>query len=102
MVGAIPGLLLSSWYHKRMLERRRAAKTYNAVPGDDVDEERDVELGDTGCAKEQENGVVATPASEPTVTEQLDTWDENAEEWDDDEPAAVEGANGASDVKSHE
>lgn len=71
-------LALCNWYHKRMIERKRAARGYAAVAGDDIDE-RDIELGeDVGG---QESGVVR-----PTVEEELDTWDENAEdEWDVEE-----------------
>lgn len=83
-----------------MLERRRANKTYNLVPGEDADEV-DVELGEHVRAEEQETGVVA--GAEQTVTEQLDNWDENAEDWDEDGDVtdagkgAVAGLNG--DVK---
>ena len=43
----------------------------------------DVELGeDIG---QQESGVIR-PAGEQTVEEELDNWDENAEDWDDGEP----------------
>jgi hypothetical protein len=66
-----------------MLERKRAARGYGAVAGDDFDE-RDVELGEG--VGEQESGVVR-----PTVEEELDNWDENAEDWDTTEP---EGTNG--------
>ncbi|CAC9887511.1 unnamed protein product [Aureobasidium pullulans] len=69
-------LLLLSWYHKRMLERRRAARNYHIVPG----EEEDVELGET--AVDQETGVMSEP---PNVTEELNNWDENAEDWEDDQ-----------------
>jgi hypothetical protein len=67
-----------------MLERKRAARGYGAVAGDDFDE-RDVELGE-GVGG-QESGVVR-----PTVEEELDRWDENAEDWEDTEPA--ENSNG--------
>lgn len=63
-----------------MLERRRAAKSYHIVPGDDQD--RDVELGEN--IGEQETGV--TGAASRTVEEELDNWDENAEDWDTTEP----------------
>mgnify|MGYP005989197673 FL=1 len=43
IVGSLAGLGLCSWYHKRMLERRRQTKTYNAVPGEDIE---DLELGE--------------------------------------------------------
>lgn len=53
------------------------------VPGED-EEDHDVELGETVGQGEQESGVI--PAStEPNVTEELDNWDENAEDWDEDE-----------------
>lgn len=61
-----------------MLERKRAARGYGAVAGEDHEE--DVELGeDIGG---QETGVVR-----PTVDEELDRWDENAEDWETTEPA---------------
>lgn len=78
--------MLCNWYHKRMLERKRAARGYGAVAGDDFDE-RDVELGENTGA--QEDGVVR-----PTVEEELDRWDENAEDWEDTDPAdATKGNN---------
>lgn len=72
-----------------MLERRRAAKTYNLVPGED---EVDVELGESRHDESQETGVVST--HQPTVTEELDNWDENAEDWDEDETAVDSGKEG--------
>jgi hypothetical protein len=84
VLGSVSATAICHWYHKRMLERKRAARGYGAVAGDDFDE-RDVELGeDIG---EQEAGVVR-----PTVDEELDRWDENAEDWDDTEPP--ENSNG--------
>ena len=43
IVGSLTALGLSSWYHTRMLERKRLAKHYQAVP---ADEEQDLELGE--------------------------------------------------------
>lgn len=83
VLGSVLGIGLCNWYHKRMLERKRAARGYGAVAGDDFDE-HDVELGE---GMGQESGVVR-----PTVEEELDRWDENAEDWEDTEPAA--GTNG--------
>ncbi|KAH7138023.1 hypothetical protein B0J11DRAFT_421789 [Dendryphion nanum] len=77
VLGSISALVLCNWYHKRMLERKRAARGYSAVAGED---ERDVELGED--FEGQELGVVR-----PTVEEELEQWDENAEDWDDTEPA---------------
>jgi hypothetical protein len=65
-----------------MLERKRAARGYMAVAGD---EERDIELGET--VDGQESGVVR-----PTVDEELERWDENAEDWDTTEPEPIVGA----------
>jgi hypothetical protein len=60
-----------------MLERKRAARGYGAVAGDDHD--LDVELGeDVGG---QETGI-----ERPTVEEELERWDENAEDWETTEP----------------
>ncbi|KAK7923432.1 hypothetical protein PG985_007503 [Apiospora marii] len=44
VVGSLAGLALCNWYHKRMLERKRSRRAYNAVPGEDVE---DVELGES-------------------------------------------------------
>ncbi|GAB7351355.1 hypothetical protein MBLNU459_g2038t1 [Dothideomycetes sp. NU459] len=93
VVGSGLALLACSWYHKRMLERRRAARNYSAVPGDDFDQDRDVELGESLGGHPQETGVIA--ATEPTnVADELDNWDENAEDWDEDEPTTGESADG--------
>ncbi|KAF2702708.1 hypothetical protein K504DRAFT_464984 [Pleomassaria siparia CBS 279.74] len=82
VMGSALALMACNWYHKRMLERKRAARGYAAVAGDDLDE-RDIELGEN--VGDQESGVIR-----PTVEEELDTWDENAEDdWD-----AAEDTNG--------
>ena len=82
-----------------MLERKRKSKHYDIVPGDepgdDEDPERDVELG---TVRDQETGTVPADANgspgqaeggakKTDVTEELDNWDENAEDWDE-EPTA--------------
>jgi hypothetical protein len=50
-----------------MLERRRAARNYQMVPGED----EDIELGDS--AIDQETGVMDS-SEPPNVTEELDNW----------------------------
>ncbi|KAF2087189.1 hypothetical protein K490DRAFT_73990 [Saccharata proteae CBS 121410] len=94
--GSLAAIALSSWYHKRMLERKRKNKTYNLVPGeaDDID----VELGE-GVGG-QESGVIReSNGPGPTVEEELDNWDENAEDWDAEEPGLDGGdENGKGDV----
>lgn len=78
IVGSLAALLLCSWYHKRMLERRRQNKAYNAVPGEDVE---DVELGE---GDGHETGVVQAQTQTQTLEEEVDNWDENAvDNWDD-------------------
>ncbi len=84
-----------------MLERKRKNKHYDIVPGEEPaedDEERDVELGtvgdqDTGSVPIDANGSAAQAdagAKNTNVTEELDNWDEHAEDWDD-EPATADG-----------
>lgn len=75
-----------------MLERKRLAKTYQAVPGD---EDADLELGEGVGAQESGTTIAALPVPQ-TLDEEIDNWDENVEDaWDDDEHAtgteSVEG-----------
>lgn len=90
VVGSLAGVGLCSWYHKRMLDRKRQHKSYTAVPGDDADGD-DVELGEGVGA--QEDGVTSAAAA-PTLEDELDNWDENAADdaWDDDGAGDVGGA----------
>lgn len=85
VVGSLAGLGLCSLYHKRMLERKRQRKTYNAVPGEDVE---DVEL----VGGDQETGIVDADVGTSrgrTLEEVVDNWDENApDDWDEGEPTA--------------
>lgn len=82
VIGSGGALAICSWYHRRMLERKRAAKTYNLVPGEDID----MELGETVHDHEQETGVVSASTN---VTEELDNWDENADDWEEDDAPAI-------------
>jgi len=81
VLGSLIALGACNWYHKRMLERKRAARGYTAVAGN---EERDIELGEHD--QDQESGVVR-----PTVEDELDRWDENAEDWGTTEPEPASG-----------
>jgi hypothetical protein len=66
-----------------MLERKRLAKHYQAVPGD---EEADLELGEGVGA--QESGTTSAAAPALTLDEEVDNWDENIEDaWDEEEHA---------------
>lgn len=113
VVGSALALALCSWYHKRMLERKRKNRHYDIVPGDDVPEgdEEDVELGlvrdeDAGGVVPVEAGgdsiagAVAVPKA--SITEELDNWDENAEDWeedDEDTAADVKEGDGQEETK---
>ncbi|KAI0096295.1 hypothetical protein GGR51DRAFT_543708 [Nemania sp. FL0031] len=96
LIGSLAGLGLCSWYHQRMLERKRQRR-YSAVPGD---EPTDLELGEGLGLGEQEEGITsvdAEPAARTrTLEEEVDNWDENAvDNWDeDDEPEGDIGASG--------
>lgn len=83
--GSLLAIALCTWYHKRMLERRRQRKHYNAVPGED---EADLELGEG-----QETGVVEAQTHSRTLEEEVDNWDENhVDEWEEDEVPEASGA----------
>lgn len=86
VLGSLAALGISTWYHKRMLERKRQGK-YSAVPGDDGD----VELGEGTSG--QETGVTGQ-----TLEQEVDNWDENAEDWEEDGDGKK--ANGAEDNKA--
>ncbi|USW59372.1 hypothetical protein Slin15195_G126910 [Septoria linicola] len=99
VVGSTGALLLSSWYHKRMLERKRKNKTYDIVPGE---EDVDVELGEGPGLGAQESGVTDAQANggavkSTDVTQELDNWDENEEDWEEE---GAEAGNKAEDEPS--
>lgn len=87
--GSLTAVALSSWYHKRMLERKRAAKQYMTVPGD---EETDLELGE-GVSGQESGTTTVTPAR--SLEAEVDNWDENAEDaWDEEGPAGTDSLEG--------
>lgn len=88
VVGSLAALAVCAWYHRRMLERKRANKTYTSVPGDEETGGGAMELAEgTGV---QETGITAAPSS--GIGRELDEWDENAEdEWDDQDPDQTNG-----------
>jgi hypothetical protein len=82
IAGSLAAIGLSTWYHMRMLERKRLAKQYQVVPG-----EEDLELGEGVGA--QELGTVTAAAAAPTLDEEVENWDENLEDgWEEDEHTA--------------
>lgn len=98
VIGSLVALGLASWYHRRSAERRRRAK-YSVLEGNVQEGEGDLELGEGPGLRggdsepEQENGVIAAPK---TVEEELDNWDENAEDevWDEEDDATTGGSVG--------
>lgn len=97
VVGSLGAIGLCSWYHRRMLERRRLAR-FGALAGDDHGNNNDIELGigadahGQGDSHEnselgpQETGVL-------TLEQQVDRWDENAvDKYDMEEDAEDAGA----------
>lgn len=97
VTGSACALALCSWYHKRMLERKRKSKHYDIVPGEDGElgeGEADVELGEgpgpglgnqqSGVVPAAANGSTQAGAQKTDVTEELDQWDENAEDWEEE------------------
>ncbi|OBT46235.1 hypothetical protein VE00_02388 [Pseudogymnoascus sp. WSF 3629] len=87
VLGSLAAVGLSTWYHKRMVERKRLRKNYTAVPGEDGD--MDLELGEGSGA--QESGVVPghTAPQAVSLEEEVDAWDENAEDTWEEEDAGV-------------
>ncbi|WEW55190.1 hypothetical protein PRK78_000619 [Emydomyces testavorans] len=84
IVGSLGAVGLCTWYHKRMLERRRKARFGGLL--DDGAGGEDIELGgNSGHDDEigpQETGVTTTR----TLDQEVDNWDENAvDNWDEAE-----------------
>ncbi|KAI8223642.1 hypothetical protein K4K57_010283 [Colletotrichum sp. SAR 10_99] len=88
VVGSLASIGLCSWYHKRMLERKRRTKTYAPVPGED---DEDVELGEgheTGVIESSgaRDGGDVGGSSGRTLEQEVDNWDENqVDDWDEDD-----------------
>lgn len=100
VVGSLAALGFASAYHKRSLERRRKAR-YSALTGEGIEGEEDIELGESGMIsgpsnherdEEHQTGIVPRPPK--TVEEELDNWDENAEDdaWDEDDATGASTA----------
>lgn len=84
VAGSLAAIGLSTWYHMRMLERKRLAKNYQVVPG-----EEDLELGEGVGAQESGTVTAAAAAAAPTLDEEVENWDENLEDgWEEDEHTA--------------
>ncbi|KAL3475024.1 hypothetical protein BJX99DRAFT_230396 [Aspergillus californicus] len=93
IVGSLGAVGLCSWYHRRMLERRRKSRFGSMSEGG----EDDVELGmghghRDGDLGPQESGVT-------NLEREVDNWDENAvDNWDDEDgndPSILTGTTAA-------
>ena len=100
LVGSLAALGLATWYHRRSAERRRRAK-YSVLEGNVPAGEEDLELGegpalrgDGSTEPVQESGITS---KSKTVDEELDNWDENAEDeaWDEDDDVTTGDSAGA-------
>jgi hypothetical protein len=98
IIGSLGAIGLCTWYHKRMLDRRRKAR-FGALldgAGDDV------ELGVNGAEHReglnpQESGVTATRSLE----QEVDNWDENAvDNWDEEGDEDQTGTSGGDGQKT--
>jgi VanZ family protein len=98
VVGSAGAIALCGWYHRRMLERRRAARfgsISDDVGGAELGNGDDIELGlSTNNMGPQETGVVTTTTTTTTTNleHEVDNWDENAvDTWDtEDGPGPAE------------
>ncbi|KAI9860328.1 MAG: hypothetical protein M1813_006217 [Trichoglossum hirsutum] len=74
ILGSLTALALCTWYHKRMLDRKRLARHYHMVAGSDEGEATDLELG--------EHPPTTTVSN---MEAELDNWDEHADEpWEEE------------------
>ncbi|RAL15479.1 VanZ family protein [Aspergillus homomorphus CBS 101889] len=91
IVGSLGAVGLCSWYHRRMLDRRRKAR-FGSLGGDGAD---DVELGLTGGHHgEGEHGLGPQETGVLNLEQEVDNWDENAvDNWDtEDGPEELVGS----------
>ncbi|TVY59603.1 Uncharacterized protein LSUE1_G009020, partial [Lachnellula suecica] len=94
VAGSLAALGLSTWYHMRMLERKRLAKHYQPVAGED---DIDVELGEVGMGPQQEGEIIDVPkvqsqSQSQSLDQAVDNWDENMEDdWDAEDHGTDEG-----------
>ncbi|KAA8646213.1 hypothetical protein EYZ11_001515 [Aspergillus tanneri] len=80
IVGSVGAVGLCSWYHRRMLERRRKAR-FGTLGDGAVD---DIELGvGSGHHEDNEEGLGPQESGVTVLEQEVDNWDENAvDNWD--------------------
>jgi len=97
VVGSLSAVGLCTWYHKRMLDRRRKARFGALLDGAGDDVELGVSAAEgEGEPNPQESGVTATRSLE----QEVDNWDENAvDNWDEEGDEDQTGTSGDGDVQ---
>ncbi|RAK76237.1 VanZ family protein [Aspergillus fijiensis CBS 313.89] len=100
IVGSLGAVGLCSWYHRRMLDRRRKARFGSLGGGDGADD--DVELGLAGSGghhlDDGHDGLGPQETGVLNLEQEVDNWDENAvDNWDtEDGPDELGGTAGTS------
>lgn len=80
IVGSLGAVGLCTWYHRRMIERRRKSRFGSMGDGDD-----DVELGMSPGHRDEE-GLEPQESGVMNLEQEVDNWDENAvDNWDTEE-----------------
>ncbi|EEP82621.1 conserved hypothetical protein [Uncinocarpus reesii 1704] len=107
IIGSLAAVGLCTWYHKRMLERKRKSR-FGGLLNDGAGEE-DIELGTGGPDHVEELGPQETGVtSTRTLEQEVDNWDENAvDNWDEEDGEnnptggedSLKPAHGKDDVK---
>jgi VanZ like family. len=86
VVGSVGAVGLCSWYHRRMMERRRQSRYGMMEEGTE-----DVELGGVGNSRRDSEIMGPQESGVMSLEQEVDNWDENAvETWDTEEAPSPE------------
>lgn len=100
-VGSLGAVGLCSWYHKRMLERRRNARFGTLADdgeGGTAVVHDDLELGIIGPQESGTTTAAGGNVGRPTLEEEVDNWDENeVDNWDDEDGDDIGATSGDGD-----
>ncbi|OQE40973.1 hypothetical protein PENCOP_c005G00963 [Penicillium coprophilum] len=78
VVGSVGAVGLCSWYHRRMMERRRQSRYGVMEEGTE-----DVELGGVGNSRRDSEAMGPQESGVMSLEQEVDNWDENAvDAWD--------------------
>ncbi|KAE8152715.1 putative VanZ domain protein [Aspergillus avenaceus] len=91
IVGSLGAVGLCSWYHRRMLERRRKAR-FGAL-GDGATDDVELGPGPRHTDEADDDGLGPQETGVTNLEREVDSWDENAvDNWDSDDDANESGA----------